>query len=227
MILLLGGTSDTHDYLAAADTVDIIISVATDYGYKLFSEKYPHLKVIKTRFTEDALCDFLELNNITLVVDTTHPYAVEITKTAINVCSVLNIRYLDKMRTMAYEHSYEKMSFHVSWRDALEYIQKNNLLPALFTIGSKHLHEFKPVLNNSVVRVLDSEDSVNTALELGVVKDRIIAAKGPFSHEENLNAVIKASAKCIVSKMSGKKGGFSEKVSAAQSAGIEIVVINC
>ena len=94
MILILGGTSETHQkaqYLEQNST-PFIISVATNYGFRSFSEVFKD-KTIQINFTPETLKKFITDNGISEIFDCTHPYAFVITETAQNVCRAMGIPY--------------------------------------------------------------------------------------------------------------------------------------
>ncbi len=95
MIALFLGTSEGKKILSLLNsfTEDIFISTATSYGGELLKNyKY---KVLNTApLDKVALAKAFKENNITLVVDGSHPYATEITKTLIDLCTEYNLDYI-------------------------------------------------------------------------------------------------------------------------------------
>ena len=69
------------------------------------------------------------------------------------------------------------------------------------------------------------EKSIASADSLGIPLDHIIAMKGPFSKELNSALIRQFDIKMLVTKASGKSGGFWEKVEAARECGVELIVI--
>ena len=59
----------------------------------------------------------------------------------------------------------------------------------------------------------------------GISSANMIAARGPFSVEDNLSAIEKYHIGVIVIKDSGQSGGTPEKVKAAQIKGCRIVAV--
>lgn len=227
MQLILGGTSDTHRYMKDCPK-KYIISVATDYGYKLFSSLYGANKVKLVRFDNNLLADFIKQEHITSIVDTTHPFATEITKTAKLICGELGIRYTDRKRFVDIPDeckNYERKYIATDWTDAagasILKVAKN----PLFTIGSKNIHLFTPYLKNAVVRVLNDESSINICLNLGIKRERLIAKRGPFTIEDNISLINKYKVDCLITKLSGVAGGFNEKLSAGIACGINILIV--
>ncbi|MEN2258554.1 precorrin-6A/cobalt-precorrin-6A reductase [Paraclostridium benzoelyticum] len=80
MILVLGGTSDSIKICNLLNSLekDYIVSVTTNYGADLASKCAENI-VIK-RMNRDYMTKFMKDNNISLVIDSTHPYAIEVSK---------------------------------------------------------------------------------------------------------------------------------------------------
>ncbi|BAI81502.1 precorrin-6A reductase [Deferribacter desulfuricans SSM1] len=224
-ILILGGTSDTEKYLSSNDKKEYIISVATEYGYKLFSKKFGKDKIILKRFDKNSLEDFIKENNIYKIVDTTHPFAKEITQIAKDVANTLNITYKSFIREGEINITYEKLIYVTSIKEAITFLTEKDFKRILLTIGSKMIKHFSFLNEKAYVRILPFEQSIKDVIEAGFDYDKIIAIQGPFSKDFN-NAIIKEfDIDLLVTKVSGKSGGFEEKVEACREMGIFCLVI--
>ena len=95
MILVLGGTSDSLeicDRINRYEDLSYTLSVTTSYGEDLARR---HAKnVITGKLTKEDMVRFIEKNNINKIIDATHPYAIEVSKNAIQCAKELNIDYL-------------------------------------------------------------------------------------------------------------------------------------
>ncbi|MBQ2670018.1 MAG: precorrin-6A/cobalt-precorrin-6A reductase, partial [Clostridia bacterium] len=80
--------------------------------------------------------------------------------------------------------------------------------------------------NRAYARVLPTEESIGLCIDAGFKKERIIRAKPPFSKEENGALIREKNIKYLVTKRTGKSGGFMEKVEAARENGAECIIIN-
>ena len=74
-------------------------------------------------------------------------------------------------------------------------------------------------------RVLPSHGSISLCEEAGLSGKHIIAMQGPFSTEMNEAILHQFEIACMVTKKSGRLGGYPEKLEAAKRAGIPVYVI--
>ena len=100
--------------------------------------------------------------------------------------------------------------------------------PVLVTTGSKELSKFTalPDFQERVfARVLATPEVVRQCTELGFTGKHLICMQGPFSMEMNLAMLHQTGARYLVTKESGRAGGFPEKLEAAERAGAKVVLI--
>src|SRR5699024_8692762 len=98
----------------------------------------------------------------------------------------------------------------------------------LLTTGSKDLKTFTAVKDypsRLFVRVLPSVESLTAALSLGYLASHVICMQGPFPKALNQAMMEAVGAKVLVTKDTGKAGGFLEKAEAARAAGAKLLVI--
>ena len=96
------------------------------------------------------------------------------------------------------------------------------------TTGSKELPAFTAGVHKTerlFVRVLPSAAVVASCRELGLEGKQICAMQGPFSEEMNRALLQQTKAAWLVTKDTGITGGFPEKVRAARSLGVRLVII--
>lgn len=222
-ILILGGTSDTRRFIETFKE-DFIVTVATDYGYESFSKDYPN-QTVHIRFTKESLKDFIAKYNIEKVIDTTHPFAKEITRTATSVCNAIGLPYEDHMRHVTDVSDIEGVVSFRTYSEAADYLKSDGIKSILLTTGSNALEQFKDVIHKCYVRVLPYEASIEKCRKLGVEYKNIIAMQGPFSTEFNEALLREIKADALVTKMSGDRGGLNEKIEACRKTKTVCVVI--
>jgi|Deesub1362B_J571_1020462.scaffolds.fasta_scaffold00010_13 precorrin-6A/cobalt-precorrin-6A reductase len=227
MVLILGGTTEA---LKMADELlengeEFVITVATEYGYQISMQKFGK-KVIKIKFTEESLRRFIQEMRIKKILDCTHPYAEQITSVAEKIAKAESVEYLRHNRKIDLSAEYERRVSVESLDEAATKILELGLMRPLFTTGSKYLKFMSKLKQREVfVRVLPSEDSIRACLRAGIKPQNIIAMHGPFSVQMNLAIIHQYSIDSLVSKSSGREGGFLEKLEAARQSGIWIIVV--
>ena len=217
-VILFGGTDEGHkiaDFLSEKN-ISYIVCVATEYGAGILGNE----NVRVGRMTAEEMKVFFEESSAKIVVDATHPYADKVTE---NIKASCGCRYIRVVREDVGEADiYGKCFANV--RQAVDYLAdtKGNIL---ITTGSKEIAEFAPLCDRAFARVLPSEESLRLCLNAGFEPKRIICMQGPFSKEFNSALLRELDIKYLVTKRTGKSGGFLEKVEAARENNAECVII--
>ena len=225
MILVLGGTSDSLeicDRINKYEDLPYTLSVTTSYGEDLARK---HAKnVITGKLTKEDMVRFIEKNNINKIIDATHPYAIEVSKNAIQCAKELNIDYLRYERKSLIEDiSYENKYIVSSIEEACKIAREKGRNIFIGT-GSKNLPKIVED-RNLIVRVLPTSDVILSCESVGLNADNIIAMKGPFSQSINEEFYKHYNVDIVVTKESGIAGGFLEKVNACETLQIPVVII--
>lgn len=225
-IWIIGGTTEGRCLAAALQGYDvhIYVSVATDYG-KALMEDQENVTVLQGRLPKGEMEAFLRTKKPDLVIDGTHPYAQVVTENIHDACQKVGIEYMRIVRPKSDGKDY--VSVH-SMEEAVEMLSQTT--GAIFlTTGSKDLQTFQSIPHYAeriALRILPAMDSLEKALSLGFLRERIVCMQGPFSEELNVAMYGHYNAKWIVTKDSGVRGGFLEKVAAAKTVGAKVVVIS-
>lgn len=227
-ILILGGTTEAVNMAnrLKSEGRGFYLSTATEYGYNYFNEIFPE-ETIMERFNENSLVDFIKTNGIQRVIDCTHPYAEQITVLALSVCKSLNIEYENGSREIAVDMPvyYEKCITVSSIAEAAHAILEAGLKRPLFTTGSKDLSFMDMLKGMDVfVRMLPFEDSIKACVERGIKRKNIIAMHGPFTRGFDEALIKHLAVDCVVTKKTGREGGFYEKLEAARACGVWFIV---
>ena len=201
--------------------------------------KKSELRVIHGRMDQQEMEAFFEKEQVGLVIDATHPFAVIVTENIQRACKNSGIEYLRCLRDFLTEaravrsekFACDKSDSSVvcvnSVEEAVDYLEQTqgNIL---ITTGSKELDKYTRLTNykeRCYARVLSALPSVMQSIDLGFSGKHLIAIQGPFSREMNLALLHQTEAKYFVTKESGKNGGFAEKLEAAEQAGAVLLVI--
>ena len=208
----------------AGQPVEVTACVATEYGETLLPAA-DNLTVSAKRMTREEMRTMMEREGFDLVVDATHPYAAEVTENIAGACGDTGTEYLRLLRE---ENTAPEGSVFVpDAGSAVDYLNttRGNIL---LTTGSKELARYANIRDfgeRVYARVLPMEESLQLCREARLAPAHIFAMQGPFSVEMNVAMLKAVSAAYLVTKESGSRGGFAEKVAAARAAGAVLVVI--
>ena len=242
-IILFAGTTEGRrlsEWLSG-EGLDILACVATEYGSLLMKEQ-EHLEVRKGRLSKEEMEHLFRTEGQPLVLDATHPYAVEVSENIRSACESAGCEYLRLIRsaygtqTTSHKPDFCEMKKKQveddcvvvqSVKDAADWLAgtKGRIL---VTTGSKELHYFKNIPDYQervYARVLATPEVAAHCSELGFTGQHLICMQGPFSKEMNIAMLRQFHASWLVTKESGKEGGFGEKLEAAKEAGAKLVLV--
>ena len=228
MILVLGGTSDSLDIcdrINKYENLPYILSVTTSYGEGLARKHSKNL--ITGKLAKQDKIDYIEKNNINKIIDSTHPYAIEVSINAIQCANELGIEYIRYERKSLIDNiNYENKYIVSSIEDACKIAREKGHNIFIGT-GSKNLPKIVDLIpdRNLIVRVLPTSDVILSCEDLGINADNIIAMKGPFSQSINEEFYKHYDVDIVVTKESGITGGFLEKVNACEKLEIPVIII--
>ena len=224
-ILLFAGTTEGRalcEGLAARGHF-VTACVATEYGAESL-KAVPGRVELRAGRLEEAEMERLMAAGYALCVDATHPYAAVVTANIRAAAAKTGLRLL---RVVREETELEGCLTVASAGEAAEKLASLEG-PVLLTTGAKELDAYVAVpdfAERLYPRVLPSVESVGRAAALGYAEKRIIAMQGPFSRELNEAIIRQFGIRVVVTKESGRAGGFAEKYEAARACGCTLVVI--
>ncbi len=221
-ICLFAGTTEGRRLAEALHaSYDLTVCVATEYGEVLL-DGIDDIALHTGRMDSEQMMAFFGENNFELIIDATHPYAVLVTENIRAAAAETGIEYMRILRDCGEADGAVYVDSVASARDYLNTVDCNILL----TTGSKELHEFVGLDMSRVwARVLPLASSLEACAKAEIMPSHIIAAQGPFSKGLNIAELREIDAKWLVTKASGKNGGFYEKLSAAEAVGAKVIVI--
>jgi precorrin-6A/cobalt-precorrin-6A reductase len=227
MILLLGGTSETASIATALAEagMDVLVSTATDEALDVGS--HPGIRRRAGRLDVPAMLELVGLEKVAAIVDATHPYAAAAHAVAAEVAERAGIARLRFERPGSIEPA-DDIHFAADHVGAAA-LAFSFGLPVLLTTGANNLAPYVRQSRRSgvriVARVLARGESVEACRREGIEDRFVIAARGPFSVEENLRHLRQFDIGTIVTKDSGQSGGTAEKLHAARLQKCNIVVV--
>lgn len=228
-ILIFAGTTEGRKLAQYLGRQQIFchVCVATEYGEQLIEEN-EYIKVHTGRLTSDEMKGVMEQEAIDFVVDATHPYAVVVSENIRKACEEISISYQRLLRASVQVKEEEEDVIFVDSVDEAAQFLKTVSGNVLVTTGSKELSKFTVIENYAkrlYARVLSTPEVVKACAELGFVGKHLICMQGPFSEEMNVAMMRQIDAAYLVTKESGKAGGFEEKIRAIKKAGAKAVII--
>jgi precorrin-6A/cobalt-precorrin-6A reductase len=227
MILVLAGTKESREIIDRLQEINqpLLASVVTDYGYQLLVES--GVEVIQEKLCSEKMEALAKEKKVSMIIDTTHPFAQEVSLIAIKVAQSLGIEYL-RFERESLEFTNNELLIKVdSYEEAAKQAKEFNRI--LLTIGSRRLHYFVEELENwqerLVARVLPNWRFIKEANELGFIPRNLIGMQGPFTKELNQRLLEDYQIDVLVTKASGRVGGLNTKLEAALDLGVKVILI--
>lgn len=225
-ILVFAGTTEGYELCRFLSSRGVFVHgcTATDYGKKALEENQ-FLKVQAARLTQEEMEELMREVSPEMVLDATHPYAAQVTGNIGRACENTGFPYVRILR--ASQEGSSGTVYVDSPEAAVEYLndKEGNIL---LTTGSKELYKFlalKGFSERVYARVLSLPSVMDACREIGLEGRHLIGMQGPFSQELNAAMVRQYKCRYLVTKDTGKAGGFSEKIQGALLAGAVPVVI--
>ncbi len=222
-ICIFAGTTEGRRLVSLLkDAADVTACVATEYGEEMLCD-IDGVRVRQGRMNAEEMTAFFTENRFDKIIDATHPYAEEATA---NIAAAARTAGVPLMRILREKDAFVKDAVYVSSvAEAKEYLSDKDG-NVLITTGSKELSAYAGLDMQRVwARVLPLASSLEACEKAGVPTPHIIAMQGPFTEETNLAQLNAINAKYLVTKDSGKNGGFYEKISAAKKSGAVPIII--
>ena len=226
--VIFGGTAEGRELaeFCADNRILAVVSVVSEYGRRLLPDG-PDLMVHCGAMGEEEMEQFLLSRRPELVLDATHPYAAVVSECLARVCEKQKLTYF---RVVREERKSSRDFCVITVPDAAEAaaILKNDLEKVFVTTGSKELEVFTAIpeyKERIYARVLPDSRVIAGCERLGISGKHLIAMQGPFSEELNRAMLVQTGARWLVTKDSGSRGGFEEKLLAAEACQASVIVI--
>jgi len=222
-ICLFAGTTEGRQLAEILhNSADLTVCVATEYG-EVMLDGIDGITVNIGRMDADEMARFFTDNRFELILDATHPYAEVVTK---NIRRAAEQTDTEVMRILRETERQSEDAVYVKNIEAARDYLSDKDGNIFLTTGSKELESYVGLDMSRVwARVLPTVLSLASCISAGIASAHIIAAQGPFSEELNIAQMRAIDAKYMVTKASGKNGGFDEKIRAAKAVGAVPVII--
>src|SRR5215475_12169647 len=216
--LILGGTGDANQLAGA------LLRARIDAVYSYAGRtRIPLGHALPTRIGgfggAGGLAEFIRHENITHVIDATHPFAAEMSRNAVEACTATNTPLLALERA-----PWRKMRGD-KWIDVPEINAAVAALPdrrahVFLAIGRQHLAPFAAKPQHAyTLRFVDSPDG-----SLSLPDAAVIISRGPFTLESDRELMRERNIEWLVARNSGGTGARA-KIDAARDLGIPVIMI--
>ena len=231
--VIFGGTTEGRQLadFCGQRGIRCAVCVVSSYGEELLPETEWVRRETGAR-TAEEMAKLLGRLRPALVLDATHPYAVQASENIRLACEKTGLDCLRVVRqSEAAAGAAGEQAPQIRYvRDAAEAAEAlaGTRGPVFVTTGSKELEAFARLENwqeRIYVRVLPDSRVLAQCEAMGFARGRVIAMQGPFSADLNAAMMQAVQAAYLVTKESGAAGGFAEKMEAAARLGIPAVVI--
>ena len=225
-VVIFGGTIEGRTlvkrHLFAGD--EVVVCVASEYARKLLP---PGARAYARPMDAEEMAEMLMREQPGLVIDATHPYAVQVTENIRVASNRVGVRLIRHLRPGGDE---EDWADAVQWvpdassaAEALRETEGNILL----TTGSHTLEIYLEMLDRGRIyaRVLPDSEVLKKCEVLLFPPGHLIAIQGPFTRSLNAALYDAWNIRVLVSKDSGELGGVGDKVRPALARGIHIIMI--
>jgi len=226
--LVFAGTREGRELteFLTEQQIPAVVCVATDYGEALLTEN-EQIRVRTGRMDCGEMAALIREERPLAVIDATHPYADAVTENIRRACEQEKTDVYRLLRQESVSEQTEGMRFFENAAGAADWLcgKQGNIL---LTTGMKELSVFaeRPELRDRLfVRTLPQAEVFAQIETYGLSGKQMICMQGPFSREMNAATLRMTDAKYLVTKESGRIGGFGEKAEAARECGAVCLVI--
>lgn len=227
LVLVLGGTAETGPTASAlvAAGFSVLVSTATELQLSVPSSNFVRRRC--GALDVDGMSELVRRESIRVIVDVTHPYALEVKAVAREAAARAGVPYFSYERPAALQD--EKGVLLAASHEEAARLATSFGVPILLTVGSRNaaVYAREAARKGCILyaRVLPTEESVKTCLKAGIPRERILTGRGPFTIEENCTDIRRCGAGVLVTKDSGEAGGVLEKLEAARRTNCLLVAV--
>ena len=226
---MIGGTSDSVAIanILIDNKISFVVSATTQSARDIYAVG---TQVEIGCMDRSKMKRFCQQENIKAIVDASHPYAAEVSLSAIAVADWLDLSYLRYERSDYQISNFKKEKSSIIELDSFNTLLSGNYLQdrkVLLTVGCKVLPRFQAWQKQATLyaRVLPKIKSLNVALQAGFTNNRIIAIRPPLTIELETALWQQWKISLVVAKASGKAGGEDIKRQVAASLNIPLIII--
>lgn len=237
-IVVFGGTTEGRELsqTLAKEGASVIVCVVSEIGTEE-QGVLPGITVLEGPKEAGQIRSLL--SDADLVIDATHPYAVVATENIRRAAEMAGVRRLRLVRDRSDLTSLKRQDGPAERSTGIRLAADPEEAARiagkiageegriLLTTGSKDLSLYAKALNpeHLYARVLPLTQSIELCEQAQIPHRNIIAIQGPFSEALNRVVLRDYGIDVMITKESGRAGGFIEKISACRAEEVPAVVI--
>ena len=225
-IVIFGGTTEGRliGEFCANSSIPVRYCTASEQGTQQLSG-FSKIQMHVGRMSANEMILFFQTERPKLVIDATHPYALEVSRNIMDAC---NQESIECIRTKRDSGNTNGCKIFMNPADLLDWLKKEtgNIFVTTGTSGAKDFTILPDFQTRVWLRILPAMESLRTCLDLGYHSNRLICMQGPFSEELNREMFRSTKAKFLIAKDSGSVGGLEEKIRAAEYLGMQTGILS-
>lgn len=177
-ILIFAGTKNGRELaeMLADRNHEVIVSSASAYGSAQI-KTHPNITTYHGRLDYNALIKFAKAIEVDVVIDSTHPYAVEVSKNVIRLCNEFGYKLIrfERPSTINKEEGYHFKNMSA----VCKYLQSQDGNILFFTTGVNEVPSIvKDISTDRIhVRVIPVDRSMEIIKTCGLLTDNVVVKK--------------------------------------------------
>lgn len=226
-ILILGGISESIRLAAMLSEKGFPVLVSRATNVPLKETSLSGVAFRQGRLDQAGLTNLIRREDISLIMDCTHPFAREVSINAFHAARNAGLPFLVYDRPGLDPHTPGILWAEDHLRAADLALEEGKII--FLSIGTNNIgiYAARAGKNKELLfaRVLPGSESLEKCLNAGLKKSQVVQARGPFSIRQNIHHLQSVQAGVLVTKDSGEQGGVPSKLAAAAKLGITKIVV--
>ena len=218
-LLILGGTTEATAFATAAAETGLTGTVSFA-GRVDRPKRQPLPQRIGGFGGADGLARYLKTENITHVIDATHPFAAQMSRNAVAACAQANVPLIALTRAPWRSQPGDTWTHVPDIAGAVAALDR----PAkrvMLAVGRMHLAEFAPNPQHFyLLRLVDPPKDPPPFPD-----HHVLVSRGPFTEADDRALMEQHGIDLVVSKNAGGTGAYA-KIAAARSLGLPVLMID-
>ncbi|MCD8444195.1 precorrin-6A/cobalt-precorrin-6A reductase [Tenacibaculum finnmarkense] len=223
MILVFGGTTEGKKVatLLQEKLMPFVYSTKTNISFdetEIASYRYGAL-------TENDLENYLIENNISIIINASHPFAEILHKTIAKIAENLQIPVIRFGRELLSKTINQSVFYVNNYTDALNLLSSEKTVLAL--TGVQSIKILKPwwLKNTTYFRILNRPESLAIASESNFPKNQLILEFPSSDLDKEISIINQKNIDIILTKETGNSGFLNTKIEAALKTDTQIIII--